>query len=143
MSILKKPKKKNAGATAVQASHDNHHVVGFGNLRVLICEEDGAFFAQGLELDYAAQGNSLADAQKQFESGLAATVQEHLRIFGSIEKMLKQAPEQVWKEILSVKTASSHSLSQVSMHDVGRELPKNFHENLPFDGIAYFHGAAA
>ena len=139
MSAKKKSKSKSGTAVAIHAAHTDglHHVVGFGNLRVIICVEDGFYFAQGLELDYGAQGDSLEDVKEQFEDGLMATVQEHLKIYGSIEKMLKQAPEETWKEILTVKSKSAHRFSQVTTHEVRRELPKHFQENLAFEGISY------
>ena len=62
---------KNSPARAITVSTGDTHVVGIGNLRVAI-ETDGKFWtAQGLEIDYIAQGDDLEDAKKQFEDGLA------------------------------------------------------------------------
>jgi len=67
------------------------HVVGIGDLRVMIVEEEGHWFAQGLEIDYAADGLSLDDVKRRFEQGLASTVSEHVKIYGSIQHLLRVA----------------------------------------------------
>jgi hypothetical protein len=76
-----------------------------GPLRVHIVYEDGAWFAQGLELDYAAEGATLAQAQEHFERGLMSTVL--LNTTGSSEetesklrKLLHPAPSSAWEECL-------------------------------------------
>jgi len=106
------------------------HMVGIGNLRVVIIPDGDAWFAQGLEIDYAVQGSSVEDSKKQFEDGLAATIQEHLRIYGTIEKLLEVAPTEVWKSVLLSPSAKLSGFSQVSVHEVIRNA-------LPFHGIAY------
>ena len=45
-----------------------------GSLRVHVVFADGAWFAQGLELDYASEGKTLAQVQEHFERGLKSTV---------------------------------------------------------------------
>src|SRR5579863_5371997 len=58
-------------ATAIHAKHSdgNRHIVGIGNLRVIIVPDGKLWFAQGLEIDYAVQGNSVEDAKRQLEAG--------------------------------------------------------------------------
>jgi len=106
----------NADARAITASHGETHVVGIGNLRVAI-ETDGiSWTAQGLEIDYIAQGSDLEDAKKQFEDGLACTIHQHLRIYGNIDKLLSPAPREVWKEVLNPKAIRTR-YSQISVHE--------------------------
>ena len=57
------------------------------DLRVLIVRDGQFWFAQGLELDYGAQGNTLEDAIEHFERGLAATVTLHVQRFGDIGRI--------------------------------------------------------
>jgi predicted RNase H-like HicB family nuclease len=45
-----------------------------GALRVFIYNDDGSYFAQGLELDYFAQGESLEDVKARFFDGLLLTL---------------------------------------------------------------------
>lgn len=105
------------------------HIVVIGNLRVMITHDDGSWFAQALEIDYAAQGTSLQDVKTRFEKGLAATIHEHLKIFGSINKLLQPAPPDVWVQLVqAVKTAKVYS--QLSFHLLPLELP--------FGKIEYF-----
>jgi len=110
-------------------------IVGIGNLRVVIVQDDGSWFAQGLEIDYASQGETIEDAKKHFENGLTATVHEHLRIFGSIEKLLKVAPGEVWNDLLMGNFSKSRHFQyyQVSVH----KLSKGLQTSLPFEGIQY------
>lgn len=100
---------------AVQAStktaNGSDHFVGLVDLRVMLVNDDGAWFAQGLELDYVAQGATLADAQKSFEKGLALTIREHLKMFGHIKQILKPAPQEVWAEFYSLSEGGRFTLS--------------------------------
>jgi len=109
------------------------HIVGFGNLRVVITNDDGSWFAQALEIDYAAQGKSMEDVKKRFEHGLAVTIDEHLKIYGSIKMLLQPAPPEVWVELLEHAKLAKR-FSQISIH---------VHQALPFEGIDYFEPEAA
>lgn len=111
------------------------HVVGIGNLRVMITPEDGSWFAQALEIDFAAEGTSLPDVKRRFEKGLEATIDEHIKVFGNIDKLLQPAPTEAWRELLSViPGADRYRFSQVSIHIA---------EALPFKGITYIEPRAA
>lgn len=137
MGAPKKVTKANVAAIAVhgKAPDGEHHVVGIGNLRVAICSDGKFWTAQGLEIDYIAQGSSSEDVKANFESGLAATIQQHLSIFGDIKKLLCPAPAEVWKDALDPKTIHNR-FSQVSQHEVITRA-------LPFQGIDYLELAAA
>ena len=99
---VKKGSKKPAIKTAaLEISKGDQTVVGILNLRVAIVQDGRFWFAQGLDIDYGAQGSSLDDVTEQFESGLVATIHrrhsEHLKIYGTIENVLQVAPPTVWK----------------------------------------------
>ena len=107
----------------------DHHVVGFGNLRVVITNDDGAYFAQALEIDYGTAGSSLEDAQHRFERGLHDTVEEHLRRFNSIDRLLKPVPPEVWNDVwANWENLEQYHFSQVSVHCLDQL----------FDGIQFF-----
>src|SRR5947207_11901076 len=137
MAKSNKKKKKSATTVALHGqSHDGmHHVVGIGNLRVVIVPDGDLWFAQGLEIDYGVQGASEEDAKRNFEYGLEATVEAHLQINGTIEGLLKVAPPEVWKEFLGDPHGKKRFYSQVTSH-VLKEV-------LPFDGIDYLVAEAA
>ena len=78
--------------TAIHLSGEGDHIVGIGNLRVYIVKDGDYWCAQGLEIDYLAQGKTIADAQKAFEQGLAATIHENLNLNNTIEPVLKGGP---------------------------------------------------
>src|SRR5690242_18115309 len=77
---------------AVHKQSDDLHVVGLGNLRVFIVQDDGMWFAQCQDINYAAQGASLTEVKQNFEQGLAATIDEHLKVFGNLENLLASMP---------------------------------------------------
>ena len=52
---------------AVHISDDHHDVVGILNLRVVIVKDEAFWFAQGLEIDYTGQGESVDDVKAKFE----------------------------------------------------------------------------
>ena len=117
------------------SSDGSHHIVGIGDLRVVIVPDGDFWFAQGLEIDYAVQGSSEADVKKNFEYGLEATVEAHLQIHGTIAGLLRVAPPEVWKEFLGDPSGKRKVYSQVTSHVL--------QEKLPFDSIKYFVAEAA
>jgi len=122
-------------AMAVHGSTKNHNVVGIGNLRVVVCVDDGIWFAQGLEIDYASQGKSLAEVQRNFEHGLRSTVGLHLQAFDTIEKLLVPAPREVWKEMMA--ETRRFRFSQISVHEI--EPEDELSKLAPYTGIEYVH----
>ena len=102
-----------------QVSHTQRKAkgrVGVGDLRVIVTNEDGFWFAQGLEVDYATEGSSLEDVQQRFENGLKATIREHLKLHGDIKRLTKPAPPEVWAEFFSSTTADRLIHSQISLY---------------------------
>ena len=120
---------------AVQASSDSgDHVVGFGNIQVLITkDEPDGWFAQGVEIDYFAQGDSPEEVMKNFGRGFALTVGLYLENHGSIEKMLKWAPMEEYKGLMSGKT---YQFTQVSLHEIAPQQTLDSAE-LPFHNINF------
>lgn len=99
------------------------------NLRVIVTNDDGGWFAQGLELDYAAQGGSLEEVKKNFEDGLGASIQAHLTIHGNLDQFLKPAPKEILQDLSKGIANKRLILQHISTHEV--ELPP------PFGGIEY------
>ncbi len=119
-----KGKMKPKATTGAIHAHDadgKHHVVGVWNLHVLIVADGNFWFAQGLEIDCAVQGSSVADAKRQFEIGFRSTIHQHLKIFGHIGHMLRVAPNEVWLEYFNTPKACK-IFSHASMHQVVPEL---------------------
>ena len=102
------------------------HAVGLGDLRVMILQDGDVWYAQGLEIDYLAQGSSQALAQKSFERGLELTVLEHLKLFGNIHKLLKPAQPETWKEFFQHATSEQCKFSTFQTH----ALKVNFGETM-------------
>src|ERR1035438_3401100 len=119
VTTRKRPVKKNAASSTVaihaKMSDGAHNLVGIGNLRVFIIPDGKFWFAQGLEIDYAAQGNSIDEAKKYFESGLEETIDLHLRMHGDLSRFLRVAPTGVLLEAAQKKSAIQ-TYWQVSEH---------------------------
>lgn len=111
-------KGKKALAAAIHATSDDgkHQAVGI-NLRVLILPDGKFWFAQGLEVDYGAQGDTIEQAKEHFEQGLAGTVRLHIQKHGHIEKLLRGASAESWKEART-NNANIERFMQVSFHDI-------------------------
>src|SRR5688500_14145846 len=83
----------------VQTGHE--HAVSVGSLRVFVIEEKpNVWSALGLEIDYAASGESLEDVKARFADGLNRTIRLHLQKFGNVENLLRWAPPAEWKNLL-------------------------------------------
>lgn len=74
-------------------------IIYVGALRVLVSPDCDQWFAQGIEIDYAACGDSIEDVQRRFEAGLIGTINAHLEKHGNIDLMLKYAPQSVWGKL--------------------------------------------
>lgn len=138
---VKKPESKAVTPVAFQGDTEdgNKSVVGMLNLRVVVIPDGDLWFAQGLDVDYAAAGTSLEDVKARFESGLAGTVHEHLKMYAGIERILTPAPADVWTDLYYSKSGEHFRFSQISFH---KDL-KDLRYLLPFDGIEYLERVAA
>lgn len=113
--------------------------VGVGPLKVLVRNDDGGWFAQGLEIDYVAQGDSLRDVMDRFRRGLTLTIRDHLRRHGHLHLLLRPAPPPVWQRffdcVVPVELAQFLVTSDDSPLGAAKEddAPS---VHLPFSGIA-------
>ena len=126
-------------ATAVHAiAEQGEHIVGIGDLRVVLAQEGNHWFTQGLEVDYVAQGPSIEDAKENFETGLASTLYENLQIHGTIQPLLVPAPVEVWKERFD-PGSSAKRYTHVSVHRIRNleRLESVLPHRLPFQVIEY------
>jgi hypothetical protein len=108
------------GDTSALHAHlgDGINLVAIGGLRVIIKPDGDRFVAQGLEIDYAADGDSLADVQEAFANGLKLTLQENVRLNGSIAPMLRPAPVEIWAEFLACAAEQKYKHSQTSLGEI-------------------------
>lgn len=84
------------------------NLVIFQAVKVLLYEENGAWFAQGLEVDHFAQGKTEDEAKLNFGKSLGWTIEEHLRTYKHLNNLLKLAPQEAWNDYFS----SQHTKSQ-------------------------------
>jgi hypothetical protein len=123
------------------------HVVSIGELRVMIvCDGPSEWYAQGMEIDYIAQGDTKDMVKEAFETGLAATISAHLEQYGSIRHLLRIAPQEAWAEFY--ENASHCAFSQVTVHRDSSDAEETVlvaktsecpqPSRLPFDRIAYY-----
>lgn len=99
---------------------DGLNLVGIGNLRIIVKNDDGRWSAQGLEIDYAVDGGSFDDVTNEFAHGLMLTIDDHLRVFGHIRNVLKTAPQEVWTEFFEGVLGDKFEVkaSQLSIHQI-------------------------
>jgi hypothetical protein len=127
-------------AVGIHAQHSDgiHHVVGLANIRVLILKDGPFWHAQGLDLDYAAQGHTPEETRKNFEIGLKATIDQHLRMYGHLGNFFKITPAEICHNLLLEMTTEPVHLnrySQISGHEI--------HEAIPYRTIEYLVASVA
>ncbi len=61
-----------------------------GKLRVYIVPDEGSWYAQGLEVDYGAQGETPEEAISNFVRGLKETFKQNINNRGNIFGVLKK-----------------------------------------------------
>lgn len=125
MASKAKVSKKPPPAVAIhaQTKDGENHIVGLGNIRVLLMPEGPGWFAHGLDIDYAAQGDTVEEAKREFEDGLVATIHEHLRIHGDLANLLIPAPAEVWG-LVNDRHTELKLYTTVSAHHLIRENTK-------------------
>ena len=118
---------------------DGSQTVCVGNLHVLLSQKDGAWLAQGLEIDYAIDGNSVEDVKNRFVEGLTLTIESHLRVYGEIKSLLRVAPQPIWDRFYAaVPPDVQHKTRVLTVHKF-----KTPQQTLPFGQIVYAQEALA
>lgn len=77
----------------------NHHVDEDGGvhifvdgMRVWVHFDDGAWIAQGIDVDYATSGETPELAIKTFTLGFCLTLIEHVKRFNTLERFITRRP---------------------------------------------------
>ena len=60
-----------------------------GSVQVQVIPDGRFWWAEGISVDYGAQGDTVEDSLEHFQIGLNATVRLHLQKFGNTEKLLR------------------------------------------------------
>lgn len=141
-----KAKNNDTKSFAVQLERsDGSKTVCIGNLHVLLTkDENGTWLAQGLEIDYAIDGDSVDEVKKRFEQGLALTVKSHLRVYGDIKSLLRIAPQPIWdKFYAAVPPDVQHHQTLLTVHALPKQVKAATQpqQRLPFDRIVYAQAA--
>lgn len=116
----------------------NRHIIGLNSLHVIVgLEPDGElWYAQGVEIDYAASGYSLEDVQNRFERGFTETIKLHLQRWGNLDRFLKYAPQSAIDQLPA--PGKHYTMAVLAEH----EFPKS--TGLPlFANIKYLECKAA
>jgi hypothetical protein len=83
---------------------DGKHRIAIDGLRVWLFQEDDQWIAQGIDIDYAASGETVERAKEMFELGFCLTLVENIRRYGSIERFVsKRVPKEIedgWQRAL-------------------------------------------
>lgn len=139
-----------AGSTlAASVSDGKTHAAGVKALHVLLCQEDGGWFAQGLEIDYFASGATLDEAKENFAKGLILTTNEHLLMYGNLKKILVLAPQEAWdeyykappetiimKELLDFVTAISSPAQRAAAKAIPFDVMQFIPRETPVEAVA-------
>lgn len=99
---------------------DGSHLVEIHALKVLLLQEGRHWIAQGLDLDYAAAGESIADAKQRFSEGLLQTICAHIKKNESLEALIRPAPREYWQ--LYYRTQRTLETSVQELPDSHSEL---------------------
>lgn len=129
-----------------QQDDNNQHVVGISDLRVMLVEDDGSWFAQGMDIDYAAQGSTIEEAQENFARGLQLTVRAHLISYGGIDRLLGDpAPKEIWREFQTAVVARKMRYSFVASFDLSEVADDLDKRGLafPYERIAFMQARKA
>jgi len=139
---------QNAGAEDCQIFYGKTpdgklHIVGISALKVVIMKDGANWFAQGLDVDYAAEGVDVENAKQNFENGLVATIHQHIKAYNEPTKVLKPAPPEVWQEMFyaplmgaTISNVIHNKYYQMSVHSL--EGNAAFQKFTLFKNIEYY-----
>jgi hypothetical protein len=136
---------KKVQTEATYVSKGNEHAAVVKALHVMLLpEENDAWFAQGLEIDYFACGASIEEAKANFLHGLARTVCEHLVMHGNLNKVLVPASKEEWDEYSKtppdkIKKQALSFVTAVKVFEQAKE-PAEKAKLFPYDGIQFYKG---
>jgi hypothetical protein len=82
-------------------------IVAIGDLHVLLVPDGDSWIAQGIEIDYIAQGDTPEQAKEYFEHGFTKTIALYLKDDGDITGFLRWAPPEVIAEYNQVTKEES------------------------------------
>ena len=103
----------------------------FGVLHVIVVPDCNSWFAQGLEVDYGAQGSSPMEAKQHFQIGLSSTIQLNMSRLGNIDGILRPAPKKHWDELLE----NTDKIIGQSTEKLGSQFTQDI---FPYESIRYF-----
>lgn len=113
---------------------EDKHVVIVNDLHVLISGDDEkGWFAQGVEIDYSACGETLDDVKRNFSIGFEHTIKEHIKRNGNIESFLRYTP---LDEIYALLGSEDCDFSNISAVGTSR-INKDDDLFLPFDKFCF------
>jgi len=91
-------------------------------LRAVVVPDEGVFFAQGLDVDYFASGQTIEEAEKNFEDGLETLVALHVEKFGNVDR-LRPVSENVREEYANVSNnMATHTLRGVAARHLNSKV---------------------
>lgn len=123
-----------------------HKVKGDGNhevtvtLNVHLTRDDVGpgkpyWFAQGLELDYFAEGHTVEEVKHNFVNGLMESIAENIKIYGNLDKFVRPAPQEAWIAWLADLYGAAAAREVVPN-------PKPASRHNPFTSFVFSGGAA-
>lgn len=66
--------------------------------RVVVFNDDGGWFAQGLDIDHFAQGDTQESAIGNYTESFEWMIQEHLDTYKSLRHIRVPAPKEIWTQ---------------------------------------------
>jgi len=105
----------------------------FWFVRVLLLRDGRHVVAQGLDVDYCAAGDSLAEAKENFTRGFIATIEANLREFGSIDSLIAPAPAEFFRLFYKAEAAAEPESKDLDLPD---DAPRKLRRLQFFQGEA-------
>lgn len=125
---------------ALAGDENPQQLIAVDGLRVIIVPDGDQWFAQGIDIDFAASGSTIEDVQNRFVQGLCSTLHANMvRNKESMRAFLHPAPNSVIEEVTSKLPRSIHELKFVSV----RLKNDDCFEDLPYKQASFIHAAVA
>lgn len=106
----------NGDADATHIDTGTDHIIKLENIKVLIVPDGPFWYAQGIEIDCAAQGATIEEAKKNFEKMLDRAILRAVATHRTIEPLLHPVPSEIFQHVTMGVTEENMQWQRFSQH---------------------------
>lgn len=139
LDALRTPVRGSRFSCSITRGADQDWSLEINNLKVWVYFDQRQYWiAQGLDIGYVASAKSLEEAETKFIRGLATTLIINLEKTGSIERVARPAPPEVWLAWRRSLRSATSSMTPKHVVSEDADLVPGLHAPVPKLGLEFY-----